>query len=72
MDIDEILNISSIDPNFSFKNQLSNSRIRNLHGKFPATFEDVDYDLESEGGEGERKTRSGKSYFTDATELKRW
>ena len=34
-------------------------------GKFPATLEDIDYDLESEGGEGERKTRSGKSYFTD-------
>ena len=71
LDIDEILNISSIDPNFSFKNQLSNSRIRNLHGKFPATLEDIDYDLESEGGESEKKTRSGKSYFTDATELKK-
>ena len=55
LDIDEILSISSIDPNFSFKNQLSNSRIRNLHGKFPATLEDIDYDLESEGGEGERR-----------------
>ena len=69
LDLEEILRLSSIDPNFSFKNQMSSSRIRNLHGKFPGSLENLDYDVEGEEEEGDKKTRSGKSYFADSTNL---
>ena len=68
--LDDMLKLTAIDPTYSFKNQLKNARIRNLHGKAIDDYEGLDYEVSADNDDG-KKTRSGKVYATELVSILR-
>ena len=68
LEVDDLVSLASLDLNVAFKNQLKNSRARNVHGK--GVEEDIENEEElytgydTEEVEEKRRTRSGTSFVT--------